>query len=109
MVAWLVLVFFSHPSFKKNIEAVAKNAGKECLAWIQATPLFTWLYKDDPQEQPHIGSLTTEMPDILVSKDKMSLDIVNYFGVLTGSIQELAERMKAIETLLEKEGTHGTP
>jgi len=82
----------SSKSFKQNFSDLDKHERQAVLAALKKTKLYKWNYKAAHKDgkEDHMGLLTEEAPDFLVTDDGKHIDVVNYLAALTAAVQELA-------------------
>ena len=87
-------IIMSSKDFKEKIKKLTKTEMEEILESIKKTRLYKWQYKKQFKDfkDDHIGLVTEEAPEFLVTDDGKHLDIVNYLGALTAAIQALEAR-----------------
>lgn len=78
--------FFSSRKYK---DKTGDMDGAEALEIVKSLPVERWKYKGDSEE--HIGTYAEEWNEA-VGKDSDSINVVDYLGILTAAVQELARR-----------------
>lgn len=88
----------SSKDFKKDIVKLAVNEEWQILNDIKNTDIYTWKYKEEDEEaKSHIGCLTEEAPDKMVTNDGKHLDIISMLGMIMASMKVLANKVEALE------------
>jgi hypothetical protein len=95
------LLAMSSKTFKHNIEQLNEQEEDSLLNEFSRTPVSRWQYNGDTREHVHIGVVTEEAPQSLVTDDGKHLDVIDYLGVLTVSIKALNRKFDRVLTLLE--------
>ena len=83
---------FSNPNLKEDITPASDKAALKALRKL---PIYKWRYKGDPT--PHIGGMTTDMPDEVIAgdlKERIAYDPINYLGMLTGAVRALDQQRR---------------
>lgn len=86
----------SNRRFKKNIKPIKSE--REATKALAGTPVYRWNYKEEPDgHKKHLGTMTDEAPDDVVTEDGDYLDITSYLGLLTLSAKDLHGRVMSLE------------
>lgn len=85
----------SSSSFKEDIRELSEKEEAGFLESLLDFGLKRYRYKGDEMER--IGWITEDAPESVVTPDGKHLDVVSYFGYLTGVIREMARRIKHLE------------
>jgi hypothetical protein len=86
----------SNRRFKKNIEAIKSES--DATKALAGTPVYRWNYKDEPDgSKKHLGTMTDEAPEDVVTQDGDYLDVTSYMGLLTLSTKDLHHRVLSLE------------
>lgn len=86
----------SNRRFKKNIEAIGSE--RDATKAIAKTPVYRWNYKNEPDgHKKHLGTMTDEAPEDVVTEDGDFLDVTSYMGLLTLSTKDLHNRVLSLE------------
>lgn len=83
------MMLMSDPEMKEDIEPVSDAA---LLASIRRVPVYKWKYKGDRSKKEHIGGMATDFPEHV--SDGKRLDVVSFFGLLTGAVRELDRKVR---------------
>lgn len=89
------IALLSSTSFKEDIRELSEKEEAEFLESILSVGLKRYRYKGDEMER--VGWVTEEAPKTVVMPDGKHLDVVSYFGYLTGVVREMARRIKHLE------------
>jgi hypothetical protein len=84
----------SHPDLK---EAITPFDDARALDDIRHIPVYEWQYKGDSER--HIGGMTTDMPDTVITGDKtarQAYDMISYLGLLTAAVRALDAQVQAL-------------
>lgn len=81
----------SDPATKENIEDIPE-AGEGFLKLLRQVKPKTWNYKGDPT--PHVGPMSTEVPEEMASPDRKGIDVINTLGILEGAVKELDTKIR---------------
>lgn len=84
-------LFGSSRDFKEKIEPYTGDV----LDMVENTPIYTWYYKGD--DQMHVGPVTEEAPEIIVSADGKALVSINYMGFMFAAIKALNAKVARLE------------
>jgi hypothetical protein len=81
----------SSRTFKKNIKKISEKEEDRHLSLLSKSAIYTYDYKqeDDADRPHHLGVVTEEAPEEIVTPDGKHLDVVNYFGLLTSAVRSL--------------------
>ena len=82
---------FSSRDFKEDIVPYIGDP----LTAISATPIYTWRYIGD--SFTHLGPVTEEAPQAILTPSGKEIDIINYLGLLLASVKELTAKVAALE------------
>ncbi len=86
----------SSRKMKKNIEPIKSDS--DATKALAKTPVYRWNYKTEPKGyKRHLGTMTDEAPDDVVTDDGDHLDIASYLGLLTLSTKDLHGRVLSLE------------
>lgn len=85
----------SSAKFKEDIRDLSEKEEADFLDSLLRVGLKRYRYKGDQMER--VGYITEEAPKTVVTLDGEHLDIVSYFGYLTGAVREMARRIKELE------------
>lgn len=86
----------SNRRFKKNIEPIRSE--RDATKALAKTPIYRWNYKNEPDgHKRHLGTMTDEAPEDVVTQDGDYLDITSYMGLLTLSTKDLHHRVLSLE------------
>lgn len=86
----------SNRRFKKNIEPIRSE--HDATKALAGTPVYRWNYKEEPNgHKKHLGTMTDEAPEDVVTEDGDFLDITSYLGLLTLSAKDLHGRVLSLE------------
>ena len=86
----------SNRRFKKNIEPIKSD--RDATKALAGTPVYRWNYKEEPDgHKKHLGTMTDEAPEDVVTEDGDHLDITSYMGLLTLSTRDLHSRVLSLE------------
>jgi hypothetical protein len=90
------LYALSNRKEKKNIEPIKSEA--DATRALAKTPVYRWNYKSEPDgHKRHLGTMTDEAPDDVVTEDGRYLDVTSYLGLLTLSAKDLHGRLLSLE------------
>ena len=96
----IIMAAASSKEFKKDIKKVDD---KKLLAMVRDSTVKSWKYKGESDDSKgHIGVITEEAPDVVVTEDGKHLDIVSYMGLLSGAVKALAKKVDKTEGLLRR-------
>lgn len=91
------LALSSSRTFKKDIEPFGDRTDDHSLKSVRKMPLYTWKYKGEGIEsRPHLGPLTEESPEEIVTSDGKHLDVASYFGLLSSAVKALDRKVEAM-------------
>ena len=86
----------SSRKMKKNIEAIKSE--KDATTALAKTPVYRWNYKHEPDGfKKHLGTMTDEAPEDVLTDDGDHLDIASYMGLITLSTRDLHNRVLSLE------------
>ncbi len=86
----------SNRRFKKNIEPIKSES--DATRALAGTPVYRWNYKEEPDgHKKHLGTMTDEAPEDVVTEDGDFLDVTSYLGLLTLSAKDLHGRVMSLE------------
>lgn len=89
----------SSATFKKDIQNLTAEDALQALADLRPV---TYAYKADEAEK-HVGFIAEEVPNLVASKDRMTLGALDIVAVLTKAVQEksrlIDEQHEMLETL----------
>lgn len=83
--------FFSDPDMKENIEDIPQD-GEGFLGLLRRVKMKGWNYKGDPT--PHVGPMSTEVPEEMATPDRKGIDVINTLGILEGAVKELDAKIR---------------
>ena len=97
--ALIAAAAMSSRSFKKDIKALSeKEEDRIAMSLTGKRKIYNWKYKTERDDSKgHIGLVTEESPDEIVTDDGKHLDIASYLGVLTISLRSMKRKMDALE------------
>ena len=83
---------------KTNIIKLTPQEEEKHLDSIANVPLYFFNYKDgNYSTEDHMGVMTEDSPEVLVTKDGKHLNIINYLGYLTSCVKILAQKVQEYE------------
>ena len=92
-------MILSDKNTKTNIRPASR---KQALRDVEAVQLKQWDYRPGlsggREEQGHIGGMAQDMPDSMTTQDKRQVDLGDTTMTLIGATQELARRVKQLES-----------
>ena len=88
----------SAPELKTDIRPAPPD--EDALEVFRDADVSQWRYKDEPPGTEHVGTMTTELPEELLSPDGQGIDIPSYLGRLTQAVKALDKKMGGFESLL---------
>jgi hypothetical protein len=83
---------------KKDIEDYNDSG----LKIIDSLQIVSFIYKDDKNEQSHIGIIAEDCPKEILGLEGKSLSLSDSIGVLFKAVQELSNKVKELERKLEE-------
>lgn len=84
----------SSRDFKKNIEKVENF--DEILKEVAKTDVVTYQFKNETGGK-HIGLIAEDAPEIIATKDRKGLKVVDYLGYLFAAVKALTEEVKELK------------
>ena len=85
----------SSRALKKDVSPLS---GEAAMSALQRLEPVNFTYRNEP-EDPHVGFIAEDVPDIVATADRKSLAPMDIVAVLTRVVQE---QQKTIETLMER-------
>ena len=90
--------FGSAPELKTDIRPEPND--EQALDIFRDADVSRWRYNEEPPGTEHVGTMTTELPDEMLSPDGQGIDIPSYLGRLTQAVKALDKKMGGFESLL---------
>lgn len=90
--------FGSAPELKTDIRPAGDE--EQALDIFRDADVSRWRYNEEPPGTEHVGTMTTELPDEMLSPDGQGIDIPSYLGRLTQAVKALDKKMGGFESLL---------
>jgi len=78
---------------KKNIQPTLYNG----LDIINKTQVVDYVYREDIENEPHVGFIAEETDPILSSPNQEHMDYTNCIGILIKAVQELSTKVEKLE------------
>lgn len=78
--------------FKENIAPLSED---EVMSDVRKTPIYTWNYKGSKRRQ--IGTIIEEAPKMLSHDSGLTLDPINYLGMLHVGLKNIDKRLSKFE------------
>ena len=78
---------------KENISKATINA----TSFLKDVDVVNYTFKDDADHDPHLGFIAEDTDPLLSTPNQDQMDMGNCIGVLIKAVQELSERVKALE------------
>lgn len=94
-VAAAAIMAFSSRDFKEDI---VPAPSKEMHDLVLATPINTFVYKDDDKRQVFIGPIAEDSPDQITTADKRMVNLYNMVGALFAAVQHQAAEIERLKT-----------
>lgn len=82
---------------KKDIAALGSSDLDALLSTVESLPLYTFRYRDDPNQQVHTGVIAEQSPGSILSSSREAVDLYDYVGVSVGATKALAQRAAATD------------
>ena len=89
----------SSRKLKKEIKPTLVSA----LDLIDSVEVVDFIYKNDENEIPHIGFIAEDTDSLLSTPSHDKIDYTNCIGVLIKAVQELSEKVRALESKINGE------
>lgn len=89
----------SSRSFKKDIKPLSvKDEDRITLSLTGKRKVYRWKYKEEADNSKgHIGMVTEESPDEILTDDKKHIDIASALGVLTIGLRSMSRKIEHLE------------
>ena len=88
----------SAPELKTDIRPAPPD--EDALEMFKDADVYKWRYNEEPPGTEHVGTMTTELPEDMLSPDGQGIDIPSYLGRLTQAVKALDKKMGGFESLL---------
>lgn len=83
---------------KRNVQPTLYNG----LDIINKTKVVDFIYREDEENEPHVGFIAEETDPILSSPNQEHMDINNCIGILIKAVQELSTKVDKLENEIKK-------
>ena len=95
----------STKEMKKDIKYLSKSDYKEILKKLEKIKVVTYRWKEEANadDELHIGVISEEAPDEIVTKDKKAIDISDYLGFLLAIAKAQQDEIEALKTHLKSD------
>lgn len=90
--------FGSAPELKTDIRPEPND--EQALDIFRDADVSKWRYNEEPPGTEHVGTMTTELPEEMLSPDGQGIDIPSYLGRLTQAVKALDKKIGGFERLL---------
>lgn len=82
----------------RNIKNVIEDADtQKCLEAVNSLPLVRFTYKTDVQATPYLNTFAQEFNQAIHGVEAPTINHLDLFGALIGSVQELSRKVAAME------------
>jgi len=88
----------SSREYKENIQSLPADKAIDALKDLNPV---TFRYRDIP-DQPHVGFIAEDVPDLVASKDRKALSPMDIVAVLTRVVQEQNKTIEALSAKIDR-------
>lgn len=93
-------IMASSKEFKTDIMKLDDSEQKEMLDKVKNINIYNYRYRDEnPESKKHMGIITEESPQEIVTRDGKALDTISYLGYLITCVKVLANKVEKLEKL----------